>query len=153
LGRALSTPIDGAGVHDAIALRLAALDQRYTRGRRAIVDVLVNAGRPLTVPEILASASGLPQSSTYRNLTLLIEVGIVHRLPGGDEFARYELAEEFAGHHHHLTCASCGTIADVSTSPRLERALAEAARIAAAETGFRVTGHHTELVGLCDSCV
>src|SRR5207253_1623526 len=82
-------------------------------------------------------------------LTLLVEVGIVHRLQGSgsDMFARYELAEELAGHHHHVTCGSCGTVADVSASPRLERALAEAARIAADQTGFEVTGHHIELLG------
>ena len=143
-------------LHDDVALRLAGLDQRYTTGRRAIVEVLANASRPLTVPELLAAAGagagGVPQSSAYRNLTLLVEVGILHRLPGSDEFARYELAEELAGHHHHVTCASCGTVADVSASPRLERALAEAARIAADQTGFEVTGHHIELLGRCDAC-
>jgi Fe2+ or Zn2+ uptake regulation protein len=137
-----------------IAIRLSGLDQRYTRGRRAIVAALAAAGRPLTVPEILAGdAEGeLPQSSAYRNLTVLVEVGVVHRLPGTDEFARYELAEEFAGHHHHLLCGSCGTVADVTTSPRLERMLAEAARLAAAETGFEVTGHRMDLLGRCAAC-
>jgi Fe2+ or Zn2+ uptake regulation protein len=144
-------------LHDDVALRLAGLDQRYTPGRRAIVEVLANATRPLTVPELLAAAGSkaggaVPQSSAYRHLTLLVELGILHRLPGSDEFARYELAEELAGHHHHVTCASCGTVADVSASPRLERALAEAARIAAEQTGFEVTGHHIELLGRCDGC-
>jgi Fe2+ or Zn2+ uptake regulation protein len=143
-----------ADVHGEAALRLAALDQRYTNGRRAIVEALNSATRPLTVPEILAATQRgvVPVSSAYRNLTVLLEAGVAHRLPGADEFARYELAEELAGHHHHLLCEKCGKVADVATSSRLERALDEAARVAAAENGFDVTGHRIDLLGVCDDC-
>ncbi len=141
-------------MHGEAALRLAALDQRYTRGRRAIVAALSDAARPLTVPEILSGTArgSVPVSSAYRNLTVLLEAGVAHRLPGADEFARYELAEELAGHHHHLVCEKCGRVADVDTSSRLEKALAEAAAVAAAENGFDVTGHRIDLLGLCDDC-
>ena len=141
-------------MHREAALRLAALDQRYTRGRRAIVEALSDAARPLTVPEILQGTErgSVPVSSAYRNLTVLLDAGVAHRLPGADEFARYELAEELAGHHHHLVCEKCGRVADVDTSSRLEKALAEAARVAAAENGFDVTGHRIDLLGLCSDC-
>jgi Fe2+ or Zn2+ uptake regulation protein len=143
-----------ADVHAEASLRLAALDQRYTAGRRAIVEALIGASRPLTVPQLLAGTQRgvVPVSSAYRNLTVLLDAGIVHRLPGADEFARYELAEELAGHHHHLLCGKCGAVADVATSSRLERALDEAARVAAAENGFDVTGHRIDLLGLCGDC-
>ena len=143
-----------ADVHAEASLRLAALDQRYTAGRRAIVEALIGASRPLTVPQLLAGTQRgvVPVSSAYRNLTVLLDAGIVHRLPGADEFARYELAEELAGHHHHLLCGKCGAVADVATSSRLERALDEAARVAAAENGFDVTGHRIDLLGLCTDC-
>lgn len=141
-------------VHTEAALRLATLDQRYTRGRRAIVEALIGAGRPLTVPELLAGTArgALPQSSAYRNLTVLTDAAVVHRLPGTDEFARYELAEELAGHHHHVLCAVCGAVADVPTSIPLERALADAGRLAADATGFDVTGHRIDLLGRCTDC-
>ena len=61
------------GLHEGIGLRLADLDQRYTSLRRVLVDTLATAGRPLAIPEILAAAPRLPQSSAYRNLTALIE--------------------------------------------------------------------------------
>ena len=114
--RSIDGNVAAVDVHDDVALRLAGLDQRYTPGRRAIVEVLAKASRPLTVPELLAAAGAagegagtVPQSSAYRNLTLLVEVGILHRLPGSDEFARYELAEELAGHHIELLgrCDAC----------------------------------------------
>ena len=140
---------------DAVAsARLAALDQRYTRGRRAIVAVLSGAGRPLTGPEILGGAQrgALPQSSAYRSLAVLEEAAVVHRLPGTDEFARYELAEDLAGHHHHLLCSTCGRVDDVPASPRLERALAAAAQAVADGTDFHVTGHRIDLLGTCAAC-
>ncbi|MBA3654284.1 MAG: hypothetical protein H0W70_08825, partial [Actinobacteria bacterium] len=58
-------------VHAEASVRLSALEQRYTRGRRAIVEALSDAPGPLTVPEILAAGGRgpLPQSSAYRNLT------------------------------------------------------------------------------------
>ena len=64
-------------VHDAVGVRLARVDQRYTRMRRLLVDTLAMAARPLTIPEIVATTARLPQSSAYRNITTLIEVGVV----------------------------------------------------------------------------
>ena len=140
-------------IHEEVKTRLAALDQRYTPGRRAIVEVLASTDRPLTVPEMVdGGAPDLAVSSAYRNLTVLIEAGAVHRLPGSDEFARFELAEGLAAHHHHLLCASCGAVADVDSNPRREKALADAARVAAEESGFEVTGHRIDLLGLCADC-
>jgi Fe2+ or Zn2+ uptake regulation protein len=136
-----------------VARRLGAVEQRFTSGRRALVGVLEGSERPLTVPEILgASASNLPQSSVYRNLTVLLDAGVVRRLLGTDELARFELAEDLAGHHHHLLCRACGSVSDVSAAPKLERALSEAARLAAEEAGFEVTEHRIDLVGVCSAC-
>ncbi|MFN2606581.1 MAG: Fur family transcriptional regulator [Acidimicrobiales bacterium] len=139
-------------LHEAVAARLGALDQRYTTSRRALVQALVDAARPLTIAEIVAEAPGVPQSSAYRNLTVLSEAGVARRLPGADDFGRFELAEDLGGHHHHLVCSSCGTVADLETSPRLERAIDDAARQAAAASGFEVTGHRVDFDGRCPRC-
>lgn len=92
----------GVDLHTTVADRLAGGDQRYTANRRAVVEVLEKSDRPLTIPEILEHRSGLAQSSLYRNLAVLEETGVVHRVHSSDDFARYELAEDLAGHHHHL---------------------------------------------------
>jgi Fe2+ or Zn2+ uptake regulation protein len=141
-------------LQDEVARRLAAVDQRFTSGRRGLVEILAEASRPLSVPDIVAAEGGspLPQSSVYRNLTVLAEAGVVRRVLGADEHARFELAEDLAGHHHHLVCSSCGSVSDVTAAPRLERALSEAARLAAEEVGFEVTEHRIDLVGVCSSC-
>jgi len=40
----------------------------------------------------------------------------------------------------------------VAPSPRLERAMAEAARVVSEEHGYEVTDHQFDLVGLCPAC-
>ncbi|MGH8980930.1 MAG: Fur family transcriptional regulator, partial [Acidimicrobiales bacterium] len=125
---------------------------RYTPMRRLLVEALAESGRPLTVPEILAHAPGLPQSSVYRNVTTLIDAGVVRKVATSDDHWRVELAEELSGHHHHLVCGSCGRIEDVPPSPTLEQALRETARLVAARTGFVVNEHRLDLVGVCATC-
>jgi hypothetical protein len=43
-------------------------------------------------------------------------------------------------------------VADVRSSPRLERALAEASRVVADEDDFDVMEHRFDLVGVCSDC-
>lgn len=140
-------------LHHEAALRLTGAEQRYTACRRALVDVMAAAKRPLTIPEILAAAGGVTVSSAYRNLTILCEAEVARRVSGADDLGRFELAEDVSGHHHHhLICSSCGTMADVNASDKLEKAVAEAARQAAEETGFDVKTHRVDLEGLCPAC-
>lgn len=150
----MSEPVvDAEAVHREAAQRLARVDLRYTAKRRALVQSLLGAGRPVTIAEILSGVRGLPASSAYRNLGMLCEVGVARRLAGSDDLGRFELSEDLSGnHHHHLVCGSCGTVADVHASPRLERALADAARLAAEESGFEISDHRIDLQGLCPEC-
>lgn len=145
---------DNAGsVHAEVEARLAALEQRYTSKRRALVDSLLAHDRPVTIAQIVTGAGQVPLSSAYRNLTLLCEAGVARRLMGADDVGRYELSEDLSGqHHHHLVCTACGTVADVRASSGLERALADAARVATRETGFEVNDHRIDMVGRCRTC-
>ena len=139
-------------LHGRVADRLRQVDQRYTAVRRAVVEVLAGAARPLTMAEILAAGPGLAQSSVYRTLAVLEEAGVVHRFAGPSGFARHELAEELTEHHHHLVCVSCGGVEDLAASSRIERTVARAVEEAAAETGFRPHGHRLDLLGVCSDC-
>lgn len=139
-------------LHHTIAARLGEAGQRYTSGRRQLVDALVQTHRPLTAAEIVSSHD-LAQSSAYRNLALLEECGVVHRVAGSDEFARFELAEDLTDHHHHhLICTSCGTVADFTVSDRLERDLVMASDEVASTTGFTPDHHRLDLLGRCADC-
>ena len=147
-----TTP-DAAPSRDAVARRLQSAGQRATPTRDALVDVLAGAGRPLTIPEILDADRDLAQSSVYRNLVLLEQSGVVHRIVTNAEFARFELAEDLTGdHHHHLICSSCGGVEDAPASAGIERAVHKAIDEVERATGFRTTAHRIDLVGLCRDC-
>jgi len=138
-------------LREDVGARLRRVHQRMTPKRAAIVDVLAAAARPLSLPEILAARTGLAQSSVYRNLVVLEQAGVVHRIVTA-ESARFELAEELTGHHHHLICTKCGTVEDVPASSGLEASLADAVAQVDADNGFRTMTHRIDLVGLCPRC-
>ena len=104
------------------------------------------------MPELLARRPDLAQSSAYRNLAVLEEVGVVRRLVHGTGYAYYELAEDLTEHHHHLVCIRCGTVRDVTLGAAVERSLdREAHRISDIE-GFVPTHHTIDIHGVCDTC-
>ena len=148
----MTSPITDEELHTTAAQRLRSSGLRYTSSRRAVVDVLSDSDRPLTIPEILSVDPSLAQSSAYRNLTELIGAGVVHRIISGDEYSHFELAEDLTSHHHHLVCTSCGRVADVTLSDDLETSLDRAlARVARAE-GFEPEHHRLDVLGRCADC-
>ncbi len=140
-----------AELHDTIAARLRDVGQRYTDGRRVLVERLASAPQPSTIPELLDAPPRLPQSSAYRNLDVLEQAGVVHRITGGD-FARFELAEDLTEHHHHLICARCGSVEDFTAPPSVERTLGKALAEIETAHGFTADRHRLDLIGLCADC-
>ncbi len=139
-------------VHGAIATQLRRTRQRYTAGRRQLVEVLLDVQRPATIPELVDAGAAQSQSSLYRNLAILEQAGAVRRLTSVDDVARYELAEELTEHHHHLVCSDCGRIDDVTFPGDIEQALGRAAAAANEQRGYAVDTHRLELVGTCPAC-
>jgi Fe2+ or Zn2+ uptake regulation protein len=142
----------GSELHAVASARLRLVGQRFTANRQALVEVLGGSSRPLAVHDILAVRTDVPQSSAYRNLLVLEQAGVARRVSGSDGFARFELAEDLMGHHHHLVCSSCGALQDFDAPPQLERAVARTVEQVASETGFGVRDHHLQLTGLCSNC-
>ena len=138
---------------DEVTTRLRRVNQRPTANRMELVGVLRDATRPLTIPEILDERGGLAQSSVYRNLVILEQAGVVHRIVTNDEHARFELAEDLTGdHHHHLVCSMCGNVEDVPAPARLEASLSSAVADIDRSTGFTTQHHRIDLIGVCASC-
>ncbi|HLX86926.1 MAG TPA: transcriptional repressor [Acidimicrobiales bacterium] len=140
-------------LHGAVGARLAAIEQRYTRGRRQLVEALADSPRPLTAAELVAARPALPQSTAYRNLAVLAQAGVVHRVEGTDEFARYELAEAVTGqHHHHLVCRVCGRVEDFAVPSGLERSVDTLMTQIGTDRGFRAESHRLDVLGTCATC-
>lgn len=140
-------------IHRSVAARLAEHDQQYTSNRRAVVDVLVAAGSPVTLPDVLAADPSLAQSSAYRSLAAMEDAGVVRRLVHGGDHAHFELAESLTGHHHHLICEGCGTVADVTLPDRVEAAMDRTFHQVAEASGFAPTHHAVDIYGTCSACV
>jgi Fe2+ or Zn2+ uptake regulation protein len=145
-----SDPLNG--LHGEIATLLRRHDHRYTRGRRRLVAVLAQAGRPVTLPEILQADTGITQSSAYRNLEVLERSGAITRITASGDHAHFELAEPLVAHHHHLICIGCGTIEDVELGIELEHLLDRALTATAADNDFTPVQHSVDLHGHCAAC-
>jgi len=139
-------------LHTIVEGRLRSSDQRYTDGRRAIVDVLVGAGHPVSIDDIAERLPDLPRSSAYRHLSDLQSARVVRRIAANDDFARFELAEDLTEHHHHFLCVHCGKVSDITPSPSFERTItAQLNRLADAQ-GFQPHSHRVDVLGLCADC-
>jgi Fur family ferric uptake transcriptional regulator len=138
-------------LHGVVEERLRLADQRYTAGRRAIISLLGSAG-PVSIGDIADQLPGLPRSSAYRHLTDLETLGLVRRVTAGDEYTRFELAEDLTEHHHHLLCTECGKVIDVTLPPGFEQDITSAISQLAGPEGFQARGHRLDVFGTCADC-
>jgi Fur family ferric uptake transcriptional regulator len=140
------------GLHGLAEQRLRQISQRYTRGRRAVVELLAKAGHPVSIEEIARRAPRLPRSSAYRHLVDLQQAGVVRRVVGNDEYSRFELAEDITEHHHHLLCTNCGRVLDVTPTPAFEQAMSSYLAGLATASGFVSFDHRLDVLGSCEDC-
>lgn len=120
---------------------------RLTEQRRDVFRILEGRDQPMTMGEIIKASQFAERTSVYRALQLFIKQGIVDLVPVGFK-QRYELAEPFKAHHHHLICIDCGELVDLD-SVKLEKIVGKLAAV----HGYKLTAHHVELQGICRSCV
>ena len=139
-------------LHSVVEGRLRRVDQRYTSGRRAIIDVLVSAGHPVSIADIAGRLPGLPRSSAYRHLVDLETAGLIRRVAANDEFTRFELAEDLTEHHHHLLCLDCGKVIDVTLPDGFEEDVAKAIGQLADAESFEPRSHRLDVLGVCAAC-
>lgn len=133
-----------------IKYRLGDRGHSWTRARSAVLTVLTSVPDPLRAVQIHRALRnpGINLSSVYRALQLFEALNIVRRVALGGA-ARYEMADGYRHHHHHLVCDTCGRIEDMTTCP-VEGA--DLTRRIQKRTGFAVRSHVFELFGLCRSC-
>jgi Fur family ferric uptake transcriptional regulator len=141
-------------IHGISRRRMEEAGHMYTRSRRLVMDTLAELPGPSTIPMILRAEPSLVQSSLYRNLAVLTEVGLVSRVDVGDDRSYYELSEIVTNdHHHHLVCRACRSVVDIALPARAERALDKTFAEAARSAGFDLREHRVDLVGVCAQCL
>jgi Fur family transcriptional regulator, ferric uptake regulator len=139
-------------LHGLVERRLRRISQRYTTGRREMVELLVSAGHPVSIEDIAERAPRLPRSSAYRHLVDLQQAGVVRRVAANDEYYRFELAEDITEHHHHLVCTGCGRVLDVTPTAAFEQAMAKYLDGLSTVNGFLSHDHRLDVLGACAAC-
>jgi Fe2+ or Zn2+ uptake regulation protein len=142
----------GDSLHGLVEERLRQAAQRYTSGRRALVDLLAQAGHPLSIEDIAEQAPRMPRSSAYRHLVDLQQAGVVRRVAANDGYFRFELAEDITEHHHHLVCTYCGQVLDVTPTPAFEQAMNSYLASLTGSSGFVSDDHRLDVLGACATC-
>jgi Fur family ferric uptake transcriptional regulator len=145
------TSTDAVGVSlSELTARLRRNSRRVTAPREALLRVLRQQRRPMTVKELHGALADrdCDLATVYRSLRVLAETRIVKRCDFGDGAARFELIEaDGHGHHHHLVCTRCADIVELDHCrlPNLDRTIGAA-------HGFKQVEHRLEFFGLCPGC-
>lgn len=84
--------------------------------------------------------------TVYRNLNVLLELGIISKLNFREGKGRYELNS--GKHHHHLVCLKCGAAEVIDFCPFQSLDLEKIEE----EKKFEIKKHSFELFGYCELC-
>lgn len=124
---------------------------KWTRQRKAVYDVLLQAGEPLSAVQIYNqtvkndASENYAVSTIYRILTAFEEKGFVSRSSWmGEGTQVYEL--ERGSHTHYAICLSCHKHIPLHACPFEHVHLPESGG------DFQITGHKLELYGYCKEC-
>jgi Fur family ferric uptake transcriptional regulator len=119
-----------------------------TSVRETVFRALQQAEGPLTLQQLrLLLPGSADRASVYRTIELFERLGVIQRLQQGWKY-RLELSDQFADHHHHLTCTSCGASYSFDEPDFLSNTIASLAK----KHNFIVDGHQLEITGLCATC-
>ena len=120
---------------------------RVTQQRQILLDEMKRIGGHPTAKDVYDAAKkripALSLGTVYRNLKVLETLGLIKRLTG-DGSDRYDVNPE---PHCHITCLNCGRIADARPEVHVELSPHELEKV-----GFRLTGYHLVLYGICSQC-
>jgi Fur family transcriptional regulator, ferric uptake regulator len=129
-----------------------ALGLRNTRPRRLIAQRLAELaarGEDFATDELwqelLRVDPQLGRATVFRSVDVLVEQGVLDRVPFADGTHRYRVCG--GPHHHHLTCTRCHQIVELALClPEGELSAL------ASQTGFDIEGHAIEVFGRCPAC-
>ncbi|EAW28256.1 Fur family transcriptional regulator [Pseudoalteromonas marina] len=131
------------------------VDKKLTKKRQQVLEILLNANKPLSAYEVKNQFNKIMDSSivamsVYRILNVLESVNLVHRLKSENKYMPCSHAD--GGCHHQLSifliCNSCHTVSEINETDELVRSLFKKVQA----TGFAPTTSQLEISGTCDEC-
>ena len=121
---------------------------RYSRQRERILEVLSSTGSHPTATwlydKLKPEFPRLSLGTVYRNLAILIDLGLARKIDAGSTFDRFEAKTT---PHYHLICRKCGKIVDYE-----ERFFTEINEVIRHSTDFDIEGHRIDFFGTCHTC-
>jgi Fur family ferric uptake transcriptional regulator len=130
---------------------LAGKDLRLTEARAAIVEAALARQGHYPIEELISDLKkrGIrgSKATVYRTLPLLAEAGILQPAILAGDAKSYETTFGLE-HHDHLICSRCHKVIEFGFE-----AFEILQREVAGKYGFRLEGHHHELVGTCPECL
>jgi len=124
------------------------VNRRNTRQRQVVLDELRKLSCHPTASELHARArTRLPRISlgtVYRNLELLAELGLVHKIETAGTETRFDGRVDA---HYHVRCFRCGRLDD-APGVVVEPLQIEIPSVA----GYTILGHRLEFIGICPEC-
>ena len=121
---------------------------RYSRQRERILEVLRSTESHPTATwlydKLKPEFPRLSLGTVYRNLTILIDLGLARKIDAGSTFDRFEAKTE---PHYHLICRKCGKIFDFGARffPEIDEEIRRS-------TDFDIEGHRIDFFGTCSDC-
>lgn len=121
---------------------------KITKARLEVLKILKKAKNPMPVEDIylkMTKGSCKSLATCYRVANQLTEVGILNKTLLQNGIYYFEMSGE--NHKHYIVCSNCGKIVPTNHCP-----LEEFESEVEGTTGFKVTGHKIELIGICPEC-
>ena len=119
---------------------------RATAPRKAITKLLEQKHESFTVEALNEELPSVGRTTVYRTVKLLLDAGLVCRVPMMDGVPVYSLAP--VGHrHHHAVCVRCHAVGEFKAA-----AIDQSLRAIAADIPGQIVDYHIELYMTCDHC-
>lgn len=134
---------------EAILTQIRDRGGRATEARRATIGVMLDSSQShLSADDIVSQVKqqhpDVAESTIYRNLATLEELGVVEHVHLGHGPSTYHLTEDG---HQHLLCERCGQVIEVP-----EETFTTLADQLAATYGFQIHPRHFAIMGVCRRC-
>lgn len=136
-------------IKEAIITQIKRQGERITLPRQAVIDALCHLGGHQTMQTLQSHLTeqgvDMPESTVYRVLQWLKDLGIVAQTDLGLSGITYELVS--TPPHHHMVCLICGGVQDIDDT------LMQTVRNQLLEQhGFLPRIDHMAFFGICYDC-
>jgi len=124
------------------------MEYRRSRQREEILKVLRSSEIHPTAnwiyDQLKDDYPSLSLGTVYRNLSILVEQGLVDKIDFGSTFDRFEAKKP---DHYHFICEKCERVLDLEM-PVKKDLNTEVDELG----GFKTRKHRIEFFGICDAC-